>query len=243
MIYNGRDLLSAHPKLSIAQEIPPGGATWSVTSLPGKTGERFAGARVEQEEYRVNINVACRSRAEAWEARAAIAGWACSNDKPAKLIPTHWPQVHYMAMCKDISPPEFTRGFGVITVSFALLRPIATENHITAASGEGKAGLSITGSETARPVISQTLATAEAEIKLSLDGVGFFRLAPMQPYKRGAVIEIDTLNRTVKVDGAHSETDIDYPMTRWAPGFAPGYHTIGSNDAGALRVEWRNEWK
>lgn len=243
MRYNGVDLLSVHPRLSIEKEIPPGGAAWSITSLQSAGGERFAGARIEQDEYRVNVNVACRNKDNAWQARAAIAAWACSSDKPAPLVPTHWPQVHYMATCKDISPPEFVFGFGVITVSFALLRPIAMENHITAASGAGSAGMSITGSETARPVIRQTLAAAASSVALSLDGVQFFRIAPTTAYKRGTVIEVDFLNHTLTVDGAHAETDINYPASRWSPGFKPGYHMISSTDAGTLRAEWRNEWK
>lgn len=243
MIYNGVNLLSAHPRLSIEKEIPPGGAAWSVTSLPSVGGERFAGVSMGQDEYRVNVNVACRNKQDAWQARTAIAAWACSSNEPAPLIPTHWPQVHYMAVCKEISPPEFVFGFGVITVSFALLRPVAMENHATVASGSGSVGLSITGSEAARPIIRQTLGAAASSVALSLDGVQFFRLAPATAYKRATVLEIDFLNRTATVNGVHAETDIDYPASRWVPGFKPGYHTITSTDAGELRAEWRNEWK
>lgn len=242
MYFNGVDLHSVHHTLSINKEIPPGAAARNITSIAGLDGDRFAGAAIQQDEYKVRVNIAGKSRREAWEVRALLAAWAYSSDKPAELIPTHWPGVHYMAVCKEIEPPEFTFGFATVTVAFALVRPIAVDNNVSRSVGSKSASMPITGSAPARPTITQKLGAAAADVTFSLDGKPFLRLVPKSPYSAGSLIVIDAEARTVTVNGTHCETDIDYTASRWRPGFVKGPHTVASSAAGQIEIAWRNEW-
>lgn len=129
MKYNGIDPRTLHPGISIAKEIPPGTIASQLETLAGSTGEIIAGRTIKQAEYIVRVNIAGKSIGEAWKIRALLAGWARADDeKPRELIPTHWPEVHYDAILKEISPPEFVFGFGVIDVVFTIPRPVAVEN-------------------------------------------------------------------------------------------------------------------
>ena len=244
MIFNGVDLYSVHPALSIEKEIPPGMAACRITTITGDDGERYAGTAITQDEYRVRVNIGAHTRREAWEARAALAAWACSSERPAPLIPTHWPQVHYMAICKDVSPPEYVRGFATVTVSFALLRPVAVDNHITAAQGEKSCTVSYTGSRPARPRITLTLAGGAGlpQVDLLLDGTRFFRLRPADTYAPGTVIVVDLEERTVHVNGAPALTDVSWAHSTWRPDIRQGRHTISTDAPATVRAEWRCEW-
>lgn len=243
MIYNGVDLYSVHPALSIDKEIPPGSAARKLTTIPGQDGERFVGAALTQDEYRVRVNIACRTKRDAWAVRALLAAWACSSDRPAPLIPTHWPQVHYMAICKEVSPPEFIFGFATVTISFALLRPVATDNHITAATGQGSCVVSYTGSMPARMRIIAQLTSAAQSFSLSLNGERFFRLAPAAPYAADTKIVIDLQERTVEVDAKSALSDVSWTESTWRPDIRKGRHTISTDAQATLRAEWRNEWQ
>lgn len=129
MRFNGIDPRTIHPGVSIAKEIPPGAVTSQLETLTGSTGEIVAGRTIQQGEYIVRVNIAGKSRAEAWKIRALLAGWARADDeKTRKLIPTHDPTVHYEAILKEISPPEFTFGFTTVDVVFTLPRPVAIDN-------------------------------------------------------------------------------------------------------------------
>lgn len=243
MIYNGVDLHSVHPALSIEKEIPPGSAARKLTTIPGQDGERFVSAALAQDEYRVRVNIACHTKRDAWAVRALLAAWACSSERPAPLIPTHWPQVHYMAICKEVSPPEFIFGFATVTVSFALLRAVAVDNHVSAASGQRECGMSYTGSQPARPRIIVQLAAAAGAVTLYLDKQRFFRLLPAEPYAAGTTITIDLQERTVEVDGQPAMTDVSWAESTWRPGIRTGRHTISTDVQATLRAEWRNEWQ
>jgi hypothetical protein len=138
MKFNGIDPTTLHRGISIAKEIPPGTVTSKLETLSGSDGEIIVGRTIKQGEYIVRINIAGRYREEAWQIRKLLAAWARGTDaKTCELIPTRWPTVHYDAALKEISPPEFTFGFAVIDVIFAVPRPIAVENILrTATSGE-----------------------------------------------------------------------------------------------------------
>ena len=126
MKFNGIDPRTLHPGISIAKEIPPGAMTSQLEMLTGSTGEIVAGRTVQQGEYIVRINIAGKTRAEAWRIRAMLAGWAkAGSEKTSQLIPTHWPDVYYDAILKEISQPEFVFGFTTVEVTFTLPRPVA----------------------------------------------------------------------------------------------------------------------
>lgn len=243
MIYNGVDLHSVHPALSIDKEIPPGSAARKLTTIPGQNGERFVSASLTQDEYRVRVNIACRTKRDAWAVRALLAAWACSSDRPAPLIPTHWPQVHYMAICKEVSPPEFVFGFATVTVSFALLRAVAVDNHVSAASGQGSCAISYTGSTPAQLRITVELASTAQSVALSLNGARFFRLVPAAAYAAGTKIVIDLQERTVEVDEKPALPDVSWTESTWRPDIRKGRHTISTDAQATLRAEWRNEWQ
>ncbi len=138
MKFNGIDPCSLHRGISIEKEIPPGTVASQLETLSGATGELIVGRTIKQDEYIVRINIAGKYRAEAWEIRKILAAWARGMDKQTcELIPTHWPDVHYDAILKEISPPEYIFSFGKIEVSFALPRPIAIGNTWRSSSGSG----------------------------------------------------------------------------------------------------------
>lgn len=233
MIFNGVDLRTVHRALSIEKEIPSGAATRGLTTVAGLGGERLVGARLEQGEYKARINIAGKTRQEAWEVRKLLAAWAYSTDQPAPLVPTWQPNVHYMAVCKEVSPPEFTHGFGTVTVSWALMRPVAVDNEYSTASGSGSVTLNILGSAGARPVITVSGASG---LSLSLDGSTFLVLN-----SSGGTVTVDMADRSVLVGGVHRESDINYALSTWRPGFTQGRHVVSSS-GGSITVRWRNEW-
>ena len=240
MIYNGVDLRSVHPALSINQEIMPGSAPRNVTTVAGLDGERFVSVSLKQDEYKVVVNIGCHDRQQAREVRELLAAWACSSDKPAQLIPTYWPQRHYMGVCKEISPPEYKRGFATVTVSFALPSAIAVDNLLSTASGDTSCSIGLTGSAPARPILTLKLRAASAAVSLAVDGQERMRL--IGPYAAGDTIKIDYAQRLVQHNGTNALTHIDYQRSRWRGCFPHGRHTIAADVACDMRVEWRDEW-
>lgn len=136
MRFNGVDICSVHRAISVAKEIPPGMPERSVETVSGREGETLAGTVVKRGEYTVRVNIAGKSRAEAWRVRALLAAWAgSSGETTAELEPTHWPGMAYEAIVGGISPPEFTFGFAVVEITFVLPRPFAHEKMTSRANG------------------------------------------------------------------------------------------------------------
>lgn len=245
MIFNGVDPTSLHRGISIAKEIPPGMPTHSVETLQGRRGERVAGTMMEQAEYIVRINIAGRNNADAWQARALLAQWACSSrETTSELIPTHWPSVAYDAIIKEIEPIEPVHGFATIEAVFLIPRPFAHEVIWRTASGSGGTTLYIGGSSTARPIIRHTMSSGAQEYSLMLDNETCMRV--ITQLNRGDVLEMDVSTGGIgilTINGVHAEENIDFTATRWRPGFEPGKHTMTASDAGELVIKWRNEWK
>ena len=170
MRFNGVDVRDIHPRISISKEIPPGCPERTVETVQGWDGETFAAVRTEQGEYLARINIACRTRDDAWEARSRLARWAASSgDGVGELEPTHWPGKAYEAVLGSISAPEFTFGFATVDVTFILPRPYAHDTYISRASGTGGAEMAVSGDGVCRPTIRQTLA-AEVEGSLTVNG-------------------------------------------------------------------------
>lgn len=241
MLINGVELREVHPALSINKEIPPGMPTRTIHTIIAGDAETYAGTTMERGEYEVRVNIACKTRAEAWNVRALLAKWAAgSGDGLQELVPTHWPMMAYDAVVESISPPEFIFGFAMVVIIFVLPNPAAHERIECIASGKGSAQMQIDGSLPVRPVISQELGAARDGLTLSLDGAPFFVIRGA--LAAGQKIVIDTQNGALTIGGAHAEARIDYTATTWAPGFKPGRHTITSSDGGKIEVRWRNRW-
>lgn len=241
MRFNGRDLLSIHPDVSISKEIPPGMPRRDVRTIASPMGEIVAGVDVTQDEYLVRVNIAGKSRLAAWKARAALAEWAMSSGEDTAILePTHWPGVGYDAIVKSIDQPEFKFGFGVVEVSFLLPRPIAHDLIVTTASGSGSATMQVGGSSHARPTIRQTIKTERDGVTYSVDGKDCLKLKGK--LSAGDVVEIDTILRSVTVNGSHAESRIDYSGSDWKTSLWPGKHTLSASDGGSLEARWYNEW-
>lgn len=241
MIYNGVDLMSVHPRISIAKEIPPGMAPRTVRTIPTQYGEILAGVDIEQDEYIVRVNIGARRRAEAWEARAALAAWATSaGGNAAQLVPTHWPQVAYDAVASRIDPPEFRFGFGTVDVTFVLPTPTAYELRTKRAAGDGYVLIDVGGSADAEPSITVTAAADSDGMLLTLDNETFWQISGQ--ISTGDVIEISMQQGSLIINGEHAEQRIVYTATRWRPGFSPGRHAIVSSVAGRVEATWHNRW-
>lgn len=241
MRFNGVDICSVHRAISVAKEIPPGMPERSVETVSGREGETLAGTVVKRGEYTVRVNIAGKSRAEAWRVRALLAAWAgSSGETTAELEPTHWPGMAYEAIVGGISPPEFTFGFAVVEITFVLPRPFAHEKMTSRANGNGTVAMMIGGSSACRPEITQTIGAARNGVAWTLDGNVFFTLKGS--FSAGQILKVNFNDGSVLLGTAHIESRMNVQATKWHPGFLPGYHTISSSDGGALDVRWRNEW-
>lgn len=241
MIYNGVDVRYIHPAVSVSKEIPPGMPRREVGTVQGSDGETVAGVTITQDEYTVEVNIACRNKLDAWRVRALLAQWATSSgDKTAELLPTHWPGVAYDAIAGEISPPRFKFGFAMVEVTFILPRPIAHDLAYTPVSGAPPLTIGIGGSAPCRPVIAQTMGAAHDGLTWALDGTTMMRITG--DVAAGQVIEADFARGSLTIDGVHAEARIDYTVSRWYPGFTPGAHRMESSDGGNMRIRWRCEW-
>lgn len=239
MRFCGVELSSIHPAISIAKEIRPGTPARDVLTISGTRGETVAGTRTKQGEYTVRVNIAAKTTQEAWEALAALNGWArASGEKTGVLEPTHWPGKAYDAILSDIQTPKFRFGFGTVEVIFIIPRPYAYDLIQRQSKGGEEIVLRIGGTETARPEISIETETTE-RVTLLLDGEYIFMARGK--YK-GKVLTVDFARGTVTYDGEPAEKDVDFNTTDWHPAFTPGQHVLTCEGGKTLEGRWHDEW-
>lgn len=243
MRFNGVDPCTLHRGISIAREILPGMAPRAVETVRGAGAETLAGVEDERGEYRLILNVAGKSKDEAYEIRALIAKWARSSGETcARIEPTHWHGMAYDGIVEKISDPEFVFGFGTIEVLFLL--PDARAYEVAASSAYGSTGsmrMMISGSDATAPVITQTIKDETEQLVWQLDGTVFF-VVSQGTLLPGQIVEADFGTGSMTVDGVHAEHLIDYTQSRWKPGFDPGIHRITSSDSGTMSARWHNRW-
>lgn len=247
MRYNGIDPTTLHRGISIAKEIPPGAPTSQLETLTGASGEIITGRTLKQAEYIVRINIAGKTREEAWDIRAKLADWACSADETThELEPTRWPGVAYDAIFKEITPPEFVFGFAVVDVIFAIPRPIAHSLTESSASGSTSAQLSILGTSYARPEITITMG-ASYRAEITVDGTVY--AAVTYPFQAGDVMSIKTNPPSVIIatSGSVIQADryVDYAVTdldAMCKALIPGSHSITCAQASGISMRWREEY-
>ena len=243
MRFNGVDPCTLHRGISVAREILPGMAPRAVETVRGTGAETLAGVEAERGEYRLVLNVAGKSKAEAFEIRALIAKWARSSGETcARIEPTHWHGMAYDGIVEKIPDPEFVFGFGTIDVSFLL--PDARAYEIAASSAHGAEGsmrMMISGGEPCEPVITQTIKDETSELIWQLNGAVFL-LLNNGTLTSGQIVEADFSAGSLTVDGVHAESMIDFTATKWKPGFVTGLHRIESSDGGTMSARWHNRW-
>lgn len=251
MKFNGVDPRSLHPGISINKEIPPGTVTSQLETLAGSDGEIIAGRTIQQGEYIVRVNIAGKYKAQAWEIRKLLAGWARSADIVThELIPTHWPTVAYDAILKEISEPEFVMGFATIDVVFALPRPIAhdlIEKGTLMEMGVDTHTITVKGTSHARPWISADLLETSS-VSILVDGETRIRLKG--PFALGSILKVycNPPRVTLKAPGValqDANERIDYTgtdFTAFEKAFTPGEHTVTVDGADSISVNWKEEW-
>lgn len=241
MLFNGKDLRSVHPALSIRKEIPPGMAKRQIITIAGTDGEIVSDVIVERGDYIVRVNIAGRTEEEAWEMREKIAAWAgSSGSATAELVPTHRPTRCYDAILSDVSDPEFAPRFATVDVTFAVPRPIARSIAKGAAQGAGGMSVRIGGSSPARPVIRQTIGTAGTGLTWTMDGKDILTIGGS--LSAGQIVEMDTRYERLTIDGENALARINPQKTKWRPGYAPGIHVFSSTDGGTMEMRWHDEW-
>lgn len=253
MRFNGVDPTTLHAGISIAKEIPPGAPTSQLETLTGSTGEIVAGRTLKQAEYIVRINIAGKSRAEAWDIRARLAAWAGAAETTThELIPSHWQGYAYDAILKEISPPEFTFGFAVVDVIFTIPRPIAhgTVNRTATKSTTDGSGVSLNvnvlGSSYIRPTIQiTTLATSRVEITVS----GTVYAAVGYNFAAGDILKVQCDPPAVEITSGGNtiaaDRYVDYTVTDFealCKALTPGIRYIGSAQASRIYALWREEF-
>lgn len=247
MRYNGIDPTTLHRGISIAKEIPPGAPTSQLETLTGASGEIITGRTLKQAEYIVRINIAGKTREEAWGIREKLAAWACSADETThELVPTRWPGMAYDAIFKEITPPEFVFGFAVVDVIFAIPRPIAHSVNERSVSGSSVAEFAVMGTSYARPEINITMVSGyRAEITVD----GKLYAAVSYPFQSGDVMSVQTNPPGVVIatSGSVIQADryVDYAVTdldAMCKALTPGRHSITCAQASGISVRWREEY-
>lgn len=247
MKFNGIDPRTLHRGISINKEIPPGTVTSQLETLAGADGEIIAGRTIKQGEYVVRMNIAGKTPEEGWQIRQLIAGWARAADEVTrKLIPSKQPNVYYDAILKEISPPEFVRGFVVVDVIFTVPRPVAMS--VKASTAEGIAPLTATigGTTWTKPAITLTMlagtgTTIEVDGKTLLAITGEFRDNDF------VFIYTDPPNVVLMAGGPQEDINsrVDYIQTDFealCKAFKPGTHTIEAANAYSITLQWRDCW-
>lgn len=241
MRFNGADIKSVHHAISINKEIPPGMPERDLRTIKRRRGELLTGYDLQQAEYTVRVNIAGKNKRIAWEARAALAAWATSSgEKAAMLEPTHWPGVAYDAIAKEVQPPEFKFGFGVIEITFVIPEPVAHDMIPSIAKGTNGATLDVGGSWACEPVITYTAAEASDGLVIQADGAKLISIK--DAIAAGDVVVIDTQEGGLTINGEHAEKRIIYTDTDWELPFAPGIHKLTASASGAVEARWYNRW-
>lgn len=248
MKYNGIDPTTLHPGISIAKEIPPGAPTSQLETLIGASGEIVAGRTLKQGEYIVRVNIGAKTRKDAWEIREKLAAWACAADTvPHALEPTHWPDRAYDAVLKEITPPEFVFGFGVVDVMFAIPRPIAHSIQDRTATGSGTAlTMQVGGTSYARPTLKVTTrSTSRVEA-----GIGSRTLLGVNySFSSGDVltVQMDPPAVWIRSGGREFAADkyVDYAVTdldTFCQLLTPGSRSIQCAQASGITATWKDEY-
>ena len=243
MRFNGVDILQAHRALSINKEIPPGMPGRDVETVSGTLGEIVTGVNRTQDEYLVRVNIAARSRKEAWDAREALAAWAMSSGNgTGELEPTNAPGKAYSAIVKTISRPEFVFGFATLDVTFLLPVPVMHDVRESRAVAGTAAELrmAVGGTSPAQPTITYTCGSSGTNLLFTVDGANMLRLKGSFTEKQVIVINLQT--GEVTIDGAAAADRLVYTDTDLDVLLHPGRHTIGVNRTGTLEARWRNQW-
>lgn len=245
MRFNGVELSSVHAGLSIEREMPPASAH-ALESVQSAGGDVITDGRLEAGEYIARINIAGWHEREGLDIREKLAAWAYTpGNGTGELVPTHNCRRCYDAKLRSIGAPEFTYGFAVVEVRFAVPRPVARDVTQSRASGAGGVSMRIDGSYAARPAIRQTLAAAANGLTWSMDGAPLLTITGA--LAAGQTIEMDVRHESLTIDGEHAESRIDVSGTRWhrrggAMIWLPGAHAITSTDGGAMEARWHDEW-
>lgn len=241
MRYNGVDVCTCYRGISVNKEIPPGMPARDVETAGGWDGEILTGVELKQGRYLLRVNIATRSKAEAWRARAALAAWASSDGGVlCPIEPTHWPGRAYDGIVSSITDPEFVFGFATVDVTFVVPRPVAYEITPTTASGAGQVEMVVRGSMPCGPTITQTISTARTGLYWTLDGERLLTITGA--LAAGDVVTANLREGLLTVNGQHAEERINVMETGWAASFAPGLHTITSRDKGQMEARWHAEW-
>lgn len=243
MRFNGIDIRQAHRALSVAKEIQPGMPGRNLVTTNGAMGEVLAAIENTGDEYTVRVNIAGKTREEAWEAREALAAWArSSGDALAELEPTRAPGKAYSAIVKSIGRPEFVFGFGTVDVIFALPVPVMHDvaDSFASATKKLKVDVMIGGTEPVQPIIDFECDSSGIGLLFRLDGEYLLRLSG--EVNVGDRFRIDLQTGRVELDGSYIGPRIVYTDTDLDVMLRPGPHTIETNRTGNMTVRWKNQW-
>lgn len=241
MRYNGVDVCTCYKGISVNKEIPPGMPARDVETAGGWDGEILTGVELKQGRYLLRVNIGAKSKEEAWRARAALAAWATSGGGVlCPIEPTHWPGRAYDGIVGSITDPEFIFGFATVDVTFVVPRPVAYEIAPCTASGAGQLDMVVRGSMPCGPTITQTIGEARTGLYWTMGGAKLLTITGA--LAKGDVVAVNLREGLLTVNGQHAEERINVMETGWAASFAPGLHTITSQDKGQMEARWHTEW-
>lgn len=246
MKFAGIDPRDLDRRITIKKEIPPGTATSQLETLSGSTGEIVVGRTIQQGEYVAQINIAGKTPEQGMELLGQLAAWAQPTaETTAELIPSKRPAIAYDAIFKEMSPPEFFRGFTTVDVVFAVPRPIAHSiawSH--ADDGASRVGVTFGGTHHARPELWLAIHDDLGEdLLIRIDDKPLIKIK--YDFEPEQVLKIYTDTGAVTVNGTHREDLIDFTATdfgAFARMCTPGRHVVQSTGAVNTALRWRDEW-
>lgn len=243
MRYNGADLESVHPAIGRALEILPGMAARDIATVETTGGEVVTAVYAARDEFRLRVNIAARSYAEALEARLQLAAWAASSGRQtARLEPTHLHGKAYDAIVKSVGDIE--KRFGTVEVVFMLPSPFLYDiaPSIVTAAKAAELSMMVSGSAPALPTICWAPATGVESAEISLDGRTILAMQKNSvPSGKTLQLRLDT--GAVTVDGAAADDKVLFDRSDLDAELTPGMHTLRANAAGAWDVRWHNRWQ
>ena len=100
--------------------------------------------------------------------------------------------------------------------------------------------MAVNGTMPCGPTIQQILSAARTGLVWKMDGAALLTITGS--LSKGDKVEANLREGWLKINGVHVERRIDVLATNWVASFAPGLHSVESQDGGAMEARWHTEW-
>lgn len=241
MRYNGVEVRSIHRAIRIGHQAPPGRSREHMAIETGR-GSITAGWLDNPMELTATVSIAGRSPEEGEEAYLALCSWARGDGGTHPLEPTYLPGMAYDAALKEITQPDWRRGFGTAEVTWVIANPHPyTIVQDTAGIRSGtELGFRVGGTAETELQIEVTPESTQSSLTLQMDGVPFF--CWLGTVYAGSTLRIDMAKGVVTIDNQAANGVPDVTVTNYDLPLAPGAHKLTCGATGAIGARWHKRW-